>query len=97
MSLNNQEAGEEVHSIIGIGKERRYLLPDEEDSVLPAVEVSSEPEEGEHLSGFDQAGAGADEDIAPVNAAQTAPDSVDAEHSATADEGELDFPIGLGL
>ncbi len=95
MSLNNQEAGEEVRSIIGIGKERRYLLPDEEDSVLPAVETSAEPEEGEHhLSGFEQTGVAADDDITAASP-QTATDAVDAEHGAVAEEGELDLTPGM--
>ena len=96
MSLNNQEAGEEVRSIIGIGKERRYLLPDEEESVLPAAEATPEPEEGEHhLSPFEQTGVAADEDIAPVNAGQAVPDAVDAEHGAVVEEGELDLTPGM--
>ena len=96
MSLNNQEAGEEVRSIIGIGKERRYLLPDEEEAVLPAVETPAEPEEGEHhLSAFEQIGVAADEDAAPVNSAQAVPDAVDAEHGVVAEEGELDLTPGL--
>ena len=96
MSLNNQETGEEVRSIIGIAKERRYLLPDEEDSALPVVEASPEPEESEHhLSAFEQIGIASDEDIAPVNAAQTIPDAVDAEHGAVTEEGELDLTPGM--
>ena len=101
MSLNNQEAGEEVRSIIGIGKERRYLLPDEEDSVLPAVETSREPEEAEqHLSGFEQIGVAsdgvaADEDNAAVNSPLAVTDVVDVEHGAVAEEGELDLTPGM--
>jgi RNA polymerase primary sigma factor len=96
LSLNNQEAGEAVRSLIGIGKERRYLLPDEEESALPAVETSQEPEESEqHVSAFEQIGIAADEDIAPVNAAQAVPDAVDAEHGVVADEGELDLTPGM--
>ncbi len=65
LPLNNQETGEEVRSIIGIGKERRYLLPDEEESVLPAVEPSPEVEGGEHhLSTFEQTGVAGDDDLA---------------------------------
>ena len=95
MSLNNQEAGEEVRSIIGIGKERRYLLPEEEDGVLPAVEAAPEPEEGEHhLSGFEPIGGAADEDIAAANPAHPA-DAVDAEPGAVAEEGELDLTPGM--
>jgi RNA polymerase primary sigma factor len=96
LSLNNQEAGEEVRSIIGIGKERRYLLPDEEERVLPAVETSPEPEEGEHqLSAFDQIGVAVDEDAPPANSAQVTPDAVDAEHGAVAEESELDLTPGM--
>jgi RNA polymerase primary sigma factor len=96
LSLNNQEAGEEVRSIIGIGKERRYLLPDEEERVLPAVETSPEPEEGEHqLSAFDQIGVAVDEDAPPANSAQVTPDTVDAEHGAVAEESELDLTPGM--
>src|SRR4029077_688001 len=83
LSLNNQEAGEEVRSIIGIRKERRYLLPDEEEGVLPVAEASPEPEESEHqLIPFERIGSAADEDIAPANSAQAIPDSVDVEHGA---------------
>ena len=65
MALNNQETGEEVRSIIGIGKERRYLLPDEEEHVLPAVDPSAEPEEGDaHLSAFEATGIAGDEEVA---------------------------------
>ena len=96
MSLNNQEAGEEVRSIIGIGKERRYLLTDEEERVLPAVETSPEPEEGEHqLTAFDQIGVAVDEDAPPANSAQVTPDTVDAEHGAVAEESELDLTPGM--
>jgi RNA polymerase primary sigma factor len=96
LSLNNQEAGEEVRSIIGIGKERRFLLPDEEEGVLPAVETSREPEEGEqHLSGFEQIGVAADEDIAAVSSPLAPTDTVDVEHGTVAEEGELDLTPGM--
>jgi RNA polymerase primary sigma factor len=96
LSLNNQETGEEVRSIIGIGKERRYLLPDEEEGVLPVVETSPEPEEGEqHLSAFEQIGIAADEDIAAANSPQAATDAIEVEHGAVADEGELDLTPGM--
>jgi len=96
LSLNNQEAGEEVRSIIGIGKERRYLLPDEEDSALPAAETPREPEESEqHLSPFEQIGVAADEDIAAVNSPLATTDAVDVEHGAVAEEGELDLTPGM--
>ena len=84
-----------MRSIIGIGKERRYLLPEEEDGVLPAVETSPEPEESEHhLSGFEP-GVAADDDIAAGGTAQAAPDTVDAEHGAIPEEGELDLTPGM--
>jgi len=95
LSLNNQEAGEEVRSIIGIGKERRYLLPEEEDSVLPAVETAPEAEETEHpLSGFEPIGGAADEDLAAANSAHPA-DAADAEPGAAVEEGELDLTPGM--
>ena len=96
MSLNDQETGEEVRSIIGIGKERRYLLPDEEESVLPAVETSPEPEESEHhLSGFEPIGSAADEDVAAAGSPQIATDVVDVEHGPAAEEGDLDLTPGM--
>ena len=96
MPLNNQETGEEVRSIIGIGKERRYLLPDEEESVLPAAEPSPEVEEGEHhLSTFEQTGVAGDDDLAAGGATQTAPDAAEADPGAVAEEGELDLPPGM--
>ena len=94
LSVNNQETGEEVRSIIGIGKERRFLLPEEDDGVLPAVEVSPEPEESEQ-HGFEQIGAAADDDVAGAGSSQTAADTVDVEHGAVADEGELDLTPGM--
>ena len=72
------------------------MLPDEEDSVLPAVETSPEPEEGEHhLSGFEQTGVAAEDDIAAVGSPQTAADAVDSEHGVVAEEGELDLTPGM--
>ncbi len=95
LALNNQETGEEVRSIIGIGKERRYLLPDEEEHVLPAVDPSPEPEEGDqHLSPFEQTGVAGDDDAAP-NAALAIPDAHDTDHGAVPEEGELDLTPGM--
>ena len=96
MALNNQETGDEVRSIIGIGKERRYLLPDEEEAVLPAVEVAHEPEDGEqHLAGFEPTGIAGEEDVASASASQAIPDAVDAEHGHVPEEGELDLTPGM--
>jgi RNA polymerase primary sigma factor len=97
LSLNNHESGEEVRSIIGIGKERRYLLPDEEEAgVLPVVETVAEPEDGEHhLSGFEPTGAAADEDLAAGASSTAVADGVEPEHGAVADEGELDLTPGM--
>lgn len=95
MSLNNQETGDEVRSIIGIGKERRYLLPDEEESVLPAAEPVAEPEEGEHHLAFEQTGAAADEEVAAVGVAPGTGDGAEVEHGAVAEEGELDLTPGM--
>jgi len=72
------------------------LLTDEEERVLPAVETSPEPEEGEHqLTAFDQIGVAVDEDAPPANSAQVTPDTVDAEHGAVAEESELDLTPGM--
>ncbi len=72
------------------------MLPDEEERVLPAVETSPEPEEGEHqLTAFDQIGVAVDEDAPPANSAQVTPDTVDAEHGAVAEESELDLTPGM--
>jgi RNA polymerase primary sigma factor len=96
LPLNNHESGDEVRSIIGIGKERRYLLPDEEESVLPAVDPSPEPEDGEHhLSGFDQIGVAGEEDITAGGAALAIPDGAEGDHGAVAEEGELDLTPGM--
>jgi RNA polymerase primary sigma factor len=96
LPLNNHESGDEVRSIIGIGKERRYLLPDEEESVLPAVEPTPEPEDGEHqLSGFEQIGVAGEEDVAAGGAALAAPDAVEGDHGTVAEEGELDLTPGM--
>ena len=95
LSLNNQEPGEEVRSIIGIGKERRYLLAEEEDSAIPAVEPSPEPEDSEHhLSPFEPTGVAADDDVASASP-QAAVDGVELEHGAVVEEGELDLTPGM--
>jgi len=95
LSLNNQETGEEVRSIIGIRKERRYLLPDEEDSALPVVKTSPEPEEADHqLSPFDQSGIAAEEDIA-TSGSQLSSEAVELEHGVVPEEGELDLTPGM--
>jgi RNA polymerase primary sigma factor len=95
LPLNNHESGDEVRSIIGIGKERRYLLPDEEESVLPAVEPTPEPEDGEHVSGFEQIGVAGEEDIVAGSGALAIPDSAEGDHGAVAEEGELDLTPGM--
>ncbi len=72
------------------------MLPDEEEAVLPAVETSPEPEDGEHhLSPFEQTGVAADEDLAVAGSAQTSADAVDPEHGVVAEEGELDLTPGM--
>jgi RNA polymerase primary sigma factor len=92
LSLNNQEAGEEVRSIIGIGKERRYLLPDEEEGVLPAAKAVPEHEESEqHLSTFDRT---TEEDISSAGGPQAVPGGFDAEPGPVADEADLDLTPG---
>jgi RNA polymerase primary sigma factor len=93
LPLNNQETSEEVRSIIGIGKERRYILPDEEESVLPAPEASPEVEEGEtHLSAFEGA---AEEDIVPAAGAQAFPDAAESDRPVANEDGDLDLTPGM--
>jgi len=93
LPLNNQETSEEVRSIIGIGKERRYILPDEEESVLPAPEASPEVEEGEtHLSAFEGA---TEEDIVPAGGAQAFPDAAESDRPVANEDGDLDLTPGM--
>jgi RNA polymerase primary sigma factor len=93
LSLNNQEAGDEVRSIIGIGKERRFLPADEEEAVLPAIEIAQEPEDAEHhLSTLDPVAGAPDEDLASAGAAHA--ELGDTEPESAAETSDLDLTPG---
>ena len=93
MSLNNQEAGDEVRSIIGIGKERRFLPADEEEAVLPAIEIAQEPEDAEHhLSTLDPVAGAPDEELTGAGAAHA--ELGDAEPESAAETSDLDLTPG---
>jgi len=93
LSLNNQEAGDEVRSIIGIGKERRFLPADEEEAVLPAIEIAQEPEDAEHhLSTLDSVAGAPDEDLASAGAAHS--ELGDTEPESAAETSDLDLTPG---
>jgi len=68
--VNNQEAGDEVRSIIGIGKDRRLPSAEEDEGTLPAIEITVEADEAEpHLSALD---AASDDDLLPGGVASVA-------------------------
>jgi RNA polymerase primary sigma factor len=93
LSLNNQEAGDEVRSIIGIRKERRFLPADEEEASLPAIEIAAEPEDAEHhLSTLDPVAGASDEDLAGAGAAHA--ELGEAEPESAAEPSDLDLTPG---
>ncbi len=98
MSLNNQEAGEEVRSIIGIGKERKYLLPDEDEGVLPVAKAEPQAEESEPFSTFEPAGdeeaSSPDAHDSAHDAAHSASGAFDAEAGPLAQDSDLDLTPG---
>jgi RNA polymerase primary sigma factor len=96
LSLNNQEASEDVRSIVGIGKERRFLPSDEEEVVLPAIEVSADHEDSEQLpSSSEPLGTASDEDVASTGAGQAGHDPVDAERDPATESSDLDLTPGV--
>ena len=95
MALDNQEAREEVREIIGIGKERRYLLPEDEENALPAAQAPHELEENEaHVSSFDRAGVGVEEDVIAIDVARPTPDGTELDHGTVSDDSDLDLTPG---
>jgi len=93
LSLNNQEAGDEVRSIIGIGKERRFLPADEEEAALPAIEIAQEPEDAEHhLSTLDPVAGAPDEELTGAGAGHA--ELGDAEPESAAETSDLDLTPG---
>ncbi|HWX37952.1 MAG TPA: RNA polymerase sigma factor RpoD [Candidatus Sulfotelmatobacter sp.] len=94
MSLNNQEAGDEVRSIIGIGKERRFLPADEVEAALPAIEIAPEAEDAdEHVSALDPISAGSDEDIVAAGS-HSVSELGDGERDSSVETSDLDLTPG---
>ena len=94
LSLNNQEAGDEVRSIIGIGKERRFLPTDEVEAALPAIEIAPEPEDAdEHVSALDPTSAGSDEDIVSAGS-HSVSELGDGERDSSVETSDLDLTPG---
>ena len=94
MSLNNQEANEEVRNLIAIGKERRYLLPDEEDTALPASENSPEGMHS-HDPGLDPIAIAGEDDPVVAGLAQDSPESIEAEPVGVPESADLDLTPGV--
>jgi RNA polymerase primary sigma factor len=95
LSLNNQEAHEEVRNIIGIAKDRRYLLPDEEDSVLPGAEPSLDTADAEQpLSDLGRVVITADEERSSLDPAELASDAAETESSSALGDSDLNLTPG---
>ena len=94
MSLNNQEASEEVRNLIAIGKERRYLLPDEEDTILPAGENAAETD-ASHRGGLDPINVAGEDDPVAAGLAQDLHESVESEPIGVPDNADLDLTPGV--
>jgi RNA polymerase primary sigma factor len=90
LALVIEEKYEQVRQLIGIGKERGYLLYDEVNAILPP-EVHSSEEIDEMLSAFEHYGINIYEDVTSAEAARDAPEVADF----CASEGtELDLTPG---
>jgi RNA polymerase primary sigma factor len=92
LSVNNQEASEEVRNLIAIGKERRYLLPDEEDTVMPAGENSAVGIDSHRLALDPIAG---EDDPAAAGLALETHESMEAEPIGVPDSSDLDLTPGV--
>ena len=101
MSLAIEEKYDLVRTLIGMGKERGYLLYDEINDILP-VEVHSSEEIEELLSTFERYGIDVYEDLAAAKAARTEleiaePTKTEAKEEISvgnSDELELDLTPG---
>jgi RNA polymerase primary sigma factor len=94
LSLNNQEAGDEVRSIIGIGKERRFLPADEEEATLPTIEIAPEPEEADQHLSLDPTGVSPDEDLVGGAGAHAVSELGEPERDSATDSSDLDLTPG---
>jgi len=91
-----EEKYDQVRQLIGIGKERGYLLYDEMNDILPP-EVHSSEEIDEVLSAFDRYGIGVYEDATSAEAARGAAevsDFVEPKRALLTDDIELDLAPG---
>ena len=98
MTLAIEEKYEQVRQLIGIGKERGYLLYDEMNGILPP-EIHSSEEIDEVLSAFELYGIGVYEDATSAEAdcdAAEASDTqaADLKQERTTEDDELDLTPG---
>jgi len=93
-----EEKYDQVRQLIGIGKERGYLLCDEMNDILPP-EVHSSEEIDEVLSVFERYGIGVYEDVTSAEAACAAAEPSDtgaaeSKEELTSEDGDLDLTPG---
>jgi RNA polymerase primary sigma factor len=93
-----EEKYDQVRQLIGIGKERGYLLCDEMNDILPP-EVHSSEEIDEVLSVFERYGIGVYEDVTSAEAACAAAEASDtgaaeSKEEPTSEDSELDLTPG---
>ena len=98
MALVIEEKYDQVRQLIGIGKERGYLLYDEVNDILPP-EMHSSEEIDEMLSAFERYGIYIYEDAASAEAARVAPegttfDAVEPKEELATENSELDLTPG---
>jgi RNA polymerase primary sigma factor len=99
LTLVIEEKYDQVRQLIGIGKERGYLLDDEVNAILPP-EVHSSEEIDEMLSAFEHYGIDIYEDAASAEAARDAPEAADfravePKGELTTEGSELDLTLGI--
>ncbi len=98
MALVIEEKYDQVRQLIGIGKERGYLLYDEVNDILPP-EVHSSEEIDEMLSAFERYGIDVYEDATSAEAARDAAEAADfraaePKEELTTEDSELDLTSG---
>src|SRR5271170_886325 len=98
LTLVIEEKYDQVRQLIGIGKERGYLLDDEVNAILPP-EVHSSEEIDEMLSAFERYGINIYEKAASAEAARDAAegtnfDSIEPKKELPTENSELDLTPG---
>ena len=98
MALVIEEKYDQVRQLIGIGKERGYLLYDEVNDILP-TEVHSSEEIDEVLSALESYGIGVYEDATSAEAAHAAAEATDLgavepKEELSTEDSELDLTPG---